>query len=67
MQSLGNPGPENRGIDWMGIARILLMQVLVLLALSGAFIRYLNWSSEAAWSEFSAAIESSSPGAKSHP
>jgi hypothetical protein len=56
--SLGNPRQANRGINWPAIARTLLVQVLVLLALSGAAMVYLNWSSDAAWQEF---IEASTP------
>jgi hypothetical protein len=67
MSPLGNQIPENRGVDWLGIARTLLLQVLVLFALSGALIRYLNWSSDAAWAEFSAASTSAAPGAKPLP
>jgi hypothetical protein len=54
-----NQSPENRGINWLRIVRILLVQVLVLLALSGAFIRYVNWSSEHALAEFMSAGEPS--------
>ncbi len=61
MQPSGNQTPETRRIDWLGISRILLVQVLVLLALSVAFIRYLDWSSDQAWEEFSRAIKSSDP------
>ena len=60
MPTLGNSGQPNRGIDWPAIARTLLVQVVVLLALSGAFIFYLNWSSDVAWQEF---IEASEPSA----
>jgi hypothetical protein len=56
--TLGNPRQPNRGIDWPAIARTLLTQVVVLLALSGAFIVYLNWSSDIAWQEF---LEASEP------
>jgi len=42
-------------MDWPAVARVALLQMLVLLALAGGFIRYLNWSSAAAWAEFSAA------------
>ena len=38
--------------DWMGIVRTLLVQVSVLVVLAGAVVWYLNWSSDAAWSEF---------------
>jgi hypothetical protein len=42
----------NRNIDWLGIVRTLLVQVLVLLALAGAGVWYLNWSSDVALHEF---------------
>ena len=42
----------NRNIDWLGILRILVAQVVVLLALGVAVVWYLNWSSEVAWREF---------------
>jgi len=48
---------ETRRIDWPGVLRTLLVQVLVLVALSVAFLRYLDWSSEQAWAEFSRAVE----------
>jgi hypothetical protein len=53
-----SPDNQNRskpGIDWLGIVRTLLVQVLVLLVLSAAAIRYVNWSSDAARAEFTAA------------
>jgi uncharacterized protein involved in cysteine biosynthesis len=37
---------------WPSIVRIIILEILVLLALSGALVFYLNWSSEAAVSEF---------------
>lgn len=37
---------------WPSIVRIIILEILLLLALSGAFVFYLNWSSEAAVSEF---------------
>ena len=39
---------------WPSIVRIIILEILLLLALSGAFVFYLNWSSEAAMSEFMA-------------
>jgi hypothetical protein len=66
VQASGNQTPETRRIDWLGIFRIVLVQVLVLLALSAAFIRYLDWSSDQAWVEFSRAIVPP-PAAKSQP
>ena len=64
MPSLRNNSPEKRGIDWPAVARTLLIQVLVLLALSAALVRYLEWSSDAAWAEFSAAHPPAQPAAK---
>jgi hypothetical protein len=58
---LGNQDQANRGIDWPAIVRTLLVQVVVVLALSGAVVFYLNWSSDAAWQEFMLAGESSAP------
>ena len=40
-------GVRNRGISWSGIGRTLLVEILVLLALSFAVVRYLEWSSDA--------------------
>jgi hypothetical protein len=59
MPLLRSQSPENRGIDWLGIVRTMLVQVLVLLALSGAVVGYLKWSSDAAWREFNAASKAS--------
>jgi hypothetical protein len=54
------PSPDNQtrskpDIDWVGIVRTVLVQVFVLLVLSAAVIRYVNWSSDAARAEFTAA------------
>ena len=59
MPLLRNQSPENRGVDWLGIVRTTLLQVLVLLALSAAVVGYLKWSSDAAWREFNAASKAS--------
>ncbi len=67
MPSADHQTPVIRRFDWRGIFRILLVQVLVLLALSAAFIRYVNWSSDQAWAEFSRAAERSAPAARSQP
>jgi hypothetical protein len=56
---LDNQTPANRGIDWLAVIRTLLLQGLVLLALAGAVVVYLRWSSDANWSEF--VSESRSP------
>jgi len=60
MPSLDNHTPQRRNIDWLGIMRTLLMQVLVLVALAGALIFYLDWSSQKAWTEFSGAADTTS-------
>jgi hypothetical protein len=65
--SLGDQNPEKPGIDWPAIVRTLLVQVLVLLALSVAFVRYVNWSSDAAFAEFISASKSSGMDPKHHP
>jgi flagellar basal body-associated protein FliL len=52
MSSTGQQSKLNRYIDWLMIVRIMLVQVLVLVALAGAVVWYLNWSSDAAWQEF---------------
>ena len=57
MPSFGNPDQANRNVGWQRIARTVLVQVLVLLALAAAVIYYVNWSSEAAWAEFTTAIK----------
>ena len=49
---------------WVSIARIFLVEVLILIVLSGAIAGYLNWSSEVAFSEFLAASQQAA-GAKS--
>jgi hypothetical protein len=64
MPSPANQSPANRPSFWPAIVRTLLVQVLVLLALSGAVIGYLNWSSDSAWAEFIAATKLSAPGVK---
>jgi hypothetical protein len=57
------PSADNRPTDldsrsdlyqraWPSIVRIIVLEILLLLALSGALVFYLNWSSEAAVSEF---------------
>lgn len=52
MPTIGNQRKMNQNIFWLGIIRTLLVQMLVLLALAGAYIWYVEWSSEAALKEF---------------
>lgn len=66
MPLLRSQSPANRGIDWLGIVRTMVLQVLVLLALSAAVIGYLKWSSDAAWNDFIAASKASSLDPKYH-
>ena len=67
MPSTGNQSKMNRNFDRLGIVRILLMQVLVLLALAGAVVWYVNWSSDIAWKEFIGADKPLVSGPNPHP
>ncbi len=46
---------SNSGINWLAVVRIVAVQVLMFLGILGAILCYLDWSSEAAWAEFSSA------------
>ena len=63
----GNQMQQKRGFDWPAIIRTLAVQLVVLLALSGAAIGYVNWSSDTAWSEFVSLNKHGSPDAKIYP
>jgi hypothetical protein len=52
---------------WPSIVRIIILEILVLLALSGALLFYLNWSSEAAVAEFMATGTPTLQAAKGRP
>jgi len=52
MPTLERQSGRGRGINWRAIVATLLVQVLVLIALSVAAAAYVNWSSEAARAEF---------------
>jgi hypothetical protein len=41
-----------QGFDWPAIVKTLLVEIAVLVALAGAFVGYVNWSSEVAFEEF---------------
>ena len=43
---------HDRGIRWFGTAATLAAELLVLLALAFAVVRYVEWSSDAAQAEF---------------
>jgi hypothetical protein len=49
-----NSGPDFWLSFWPSIVRIIILEIVLLLALAGALVFYLNWSSEAAVSEFMA-------------
>jgi hypothetical protein len=57
----------NSGIDWPGILRTLLVQIIVLVALTGAVVGYLNWSSDVNVTEFMAASQSLAHDPRQHP
>jgi len=67
MPSMNDHSRMSRTIDRLGIVRILLVQVMVLLALAGAVVRYVNWSSEVAWQEFLSTNRPALAGASSPP
>jgi hypothetical protein len=50
---------SNRGFSWSGIGRTLLVEILVLLALLAAVVRYVEWSSDANRAEFMSATKPS--------
>ena len=61
MPSPANNGTASRQSFWLSIIRILVVEILVLLVLSGAIVAYVNWSSDVAWAEFVAASKQSAP------
>ena len=61
MASSAHQSPVDHRSFWPAIVRIFLIEVFVLLALAGAIVGYVNWSSEVAWAEFKAASKLSAP------
>jgi hypothetical protein len=57
MPSLNSQRQSNHGIHWSGIVATLLVQILVVLALSVAVAFYLEWSSDANQAEFASATK----------
>jgi hypothetical protein len=51
--------PSDHGSRWWGAAATGVVELLVLLALGIAVVRYLEWSSDAAQAEFMRATKSS--------
>ena len=50
---------HDRGIRWLGTGATVVIELLVLLALAFAVVRYVEWSSDAALAEFMSATEPS--------
>ena len=50
---------NDRGIRWRGIAATAMVELLVLLALAFAVVRYVEWSSAVNQAEFMSATEPS--------
>jgi hypothetical protein len=46
-------------IDWLGIGRTVVVEALILIALAFAVVRYVEWSSDAAFAEFINATKAS--------
>jgi len=73
LSSAGNsPTGRNSGSDfwmefWPSIVRIIIVEIVLLIALAAALVFYLNWSSEAAFSEFMAKDQPSVHALKSQP
>jgi hypothetical protein len=69
-RSAGNANQDSQVNFWQGswpaIVRIIILEIVVLLALAIAFVYYLNWSSEVSVSEFMAADQSPRHAAKAH-
>jgi hypothetical protein len=61
-----NESSDRRGINWPAVLKTLLLQVLVLVALAGAFVGYIEWSSDAAFEEFVAASKPAAQDPKFH-
>lgn len=49
-------------IDWLGITRILVIQIIVLFVVLLAVTRYVTWNSDQAQAEFARAFDQVSPG-----
>jgi len=66
MPSLNSQRQSNRAISRSEIIGTLLVQVLVLLALLVAVVRYLEWSSDANQAEFAGATKPSLASGSNH-
>ncbi len=54
-RSLSSKGSWSSKGFWLSIARIALLEVALLIALAGAAVVYVDWSSQTAFAEFLAA------------
>jgi hypothetical protein len=61
MPSLDRPSRQRHGTYRLEIVRILLVQGLILVAVSIAALYYISWSSDAALAEFLGAMSNQSP------
>jgi hypothetical protein len=52
MPSPATNSTANHRNSWLAIAGIFVIEILVLIALAGAIVAYLNWSSDVAFAEF---------------
>jgi Tfp pilus assembly protein PilO len=74
MSSSVNNAPSSRASrqnsyqgSWPSIVRMIVLEIVLLLALAAALVYYLNWSSEAAMSEFMATGQPQLHAVKDHP
>jgi hypothetical protein len=58
-------GPSRR--FWPAIIRIAILEAVLLLALAGAVVGYLNWSSDVAFAEFLSASQTPAAGSSPRP
>jgi hypothetical protein len=59
MPLFNNQNQNVRGVRWRGIVATAVVEILVLLALAFAVVRYVEWSSDAAQAEFMSATKPS--------
>lgn len=67
MSSRDKQGQMDQRFDWPAIVKTLSVEIVVLVALAGAFVGYLDWSSEVNVREFMAASQSSGADAGHRP
>ena len=66
MPLLNSLRQSNRGIHWPGIVATVLVQILVVLAISVGVAFYLEWSSDANQAEFAGATKPSLASGSNH-